>query len=380
MAPCLNHFNLLQLQTISFVYMLITVSSLSLDEECSTLFQFKQSIIMQDDAVCDARWLQKFNSWKPTSSSSDTGFDCCSWDGVVCSKEDKYGQVISLDLSESFLCGHINSSSTLFNLVNLQRLNLAMNNFFESEIPPQIGRLKQLRTLNLSDSGFTGEIPSEISQLTQLSSLDMSGNPLKLQSHGLHLVQNLTRLEELHLSGVDINSSVPRFLANFSSLSSIRLFGCSLRDEFPVAIFELPQLKILSLGSNTNLIGSFPEFRNNSLLKYVDVALTSFFGIVPESISNLNHLLYLRLTGCSFSGPIPGSLSNLTRLTSLRLAGNEFTGFVPSLVSLLELDYLELSGNKFEKGPFPNWIGKMTKLSKLYLTGTNMYGEIPPFL
>ncbi|CAH1449616.1 unnamed protein product [Lactuca virosa] len=383
MAQYLNYFYLLQ--TISIVYVFVTVtctrSSLSHDEECSALFQFKQSIIHEDDAACAMSGFQMFDSWKPTRNASNNGFECCSWDGVVCSKDDEYGHVIGLDLSERFICGHINSSSTLFRLVHLQRLNLAMNDFYESQIPSEIASLKQLRSLNLSGCGFSGQIPNEISQLVQLSSLDLSWNPLKLRSPSLkNLVQNLTGLEELHLSGVDINSSVPHFLANFSSFRSIMLEDCLLQDEFPVAIFELPKLKILSLASNSDLSGSFPEFRKKSLLEHVDLAFTGFFGTLPESIGNLNHLILLVLSGCSFSGRMPSSLSNMTQLTNLGLGSNNFTGFVPSLVSLSKLNSLELDDNKFEKERLPNWIGKLTKLDELSLANMNIHGEIPVFL
>ncbi|CAH1450088.1 unnamed protein product [Lactuca virosa] len=273
MASYLNHFSLLR--TISLLYFLFTLicsgSSLSHDEECSALYLFKQSLIHQDDEFCAATWFQTFKSWKPRtrSNASDAGFDCCSWYGVECRNDHENGHVIGLDLSECSLCRHINSNSTLFSLVHLQRLNLAMNNFDESHIPSEIAHLKQLRSLNLSYSGFSGQIPNEISELMQLSSLDLSMNLLKLQTPSgfENLVQNLTGLEELDLSWVDISSSVPHFLANFSSLRSIRLYNCLLQNEFPKAILEMPKLEILDVASNTNLIGSIPEFHSSSLLK-----------------------------------------------------------------------------------------------------------------
>ncbi|CAI9268314.1 unnamed protein product [Lactuca saligna] len=379
MATFKNHFKFLH--TISLLYVLVTVtrtdSSLNHKKECSALFQFKQTIIHQHDASCAAHGSQMLHSW-------NNSFDCCSWEGVACSHDhDQYygHHVIGLDLSERSLCGHINSSSTLFSLVHLQRLNLSMNDLGESEIPSEIARLKQLRSLDLSYSWFSGQIPNEISQLIQLSSLDLSGNSLKLHSPSLKdLVQNLTGLEELHLSGVDISSSVPHFLANFSSLRSIKLRDCSVRNEFPATILELPKLQVVNLADNTDLTGSFPIFHNISLLEEVILDFTGFIGIVPESLSHLNHLTVLSLTGCSFSGRIPRSLSNMTQLTYLGLGENHFTGSVPSLASLLKLDLLELNGNRFEKGRFPNWLGKLTKLSELYLSDMNINGEIPLFL
>ncbi|KAI3675117.1 hypothetical protein L1987_84701 [Smallanthus sonchifolius] len=318
------------------------------DEDCLALFEFKQTIFHQNS---DAAGFQKFDSWRKVKSNiSDS--DCCLSDGVVCSYT---GHVIGLDWSGSSLNGVINSSSTLFKLVHLQMLNLSMNNFVESQIPSEIARLKQLRSLDLSYSGFNCQIPNEISHLIQLSSLDLSWNPLKLQSPGLaYLLQKMTRLENLFLSGVDVSSSVPHFLANFSSLRSIELIDCQLQDEFPSAIFHLPKLKYLHMRNNSNLTGSLPEFHNNTLLKHLNLFSTGFAGIIPESVSNLNHLEVLSLGRCNFSGHIPGSLPNLTHLTILSLYKNEFIGLVPSLgqisssfLNFKSLELLAISFNKF---------------------------------
>ncbi|KAK1406996.1 hypothetical protein QVD17_38606 [Tagetes erecta] len=311
-----------------------------------------------------------------TSNTSDnplSGSDCCSWDGVVCNSK---GDVIELDLSGSSLTGVINSSSTLFKLVHLQMLNLSMNNFSESQIPSEIACLKQLRSLNLSNSGFNGQIPNKISHLRQLTSLDLSWNHLKLQSIGFEsLSMNMTKLEILRLSGVDLSSSVSRFFANFSSLSYVELIDCQLQDEFTSEIFHLPKLKYLNMGNNSNLTGSLPEFFNTTLLKDLDLSSTGFTGTIPESISNLKNLEVLNLQGCYFSGRIPGSLSNLTQLTFLVLSSNSFTGLVPSLASLLKLTILDLGINHLEIRRNFDWINKLTKLNFLNLNYMNIHGQ-----
>ncbi|KAI3769508.1 hypothetical protein L6452_00614 [Arctium lappa] len=382
MAPCFQYFIYFLPKIVLFTLLLLTCTQslfISHDHECLALYLFKQTF--PNPSFEAPPGFPTFDSWKITNNASDDGSDCCLWDGVVCSNEEEDGHVIGLDLSERFLRGHINSSSSLFNLVHLQTLNLAMNDFTESEIPSQISRLKQLRSLNLSESGFSGQIPNEISHLIQLSSLDLSWNPLKLQSPSLEkLVQNLSGLEELDLSGVDISSSLPRFLANFSSLRSIKLENCFLQNEFPVAILQLPKLKFLDVAFNTNLTGFLPEFHNNSLLEYLSLYSTGFSGIIPKSIENLNRLVILSLGGCSFSGIIPGSLANMTQLSYLDLRYNKFTDIVPSLVRLTKLTVLDVSVNNFEKGCLPDWIGKLTNLNGLYLYETNLYGEIPMFL
>ena len=158
----------------------------------------------------------KMKSWKPDS-------DCCSWNGVKCDTEN--GEVIGLDLSNSWLYGPLNSNSSLFGLRHLWKLNLALNNFFSSTIPSEFGQLVRLTHLNLSRSFLHGQIPSEISWLSNLVTLDLSSNYFEYNFVGDYyynyklldlrridleaLVQNKTFLRELHLDYVNISSSLP---------------------------------------------------------------------------------------------------------------------------------------------------------------------------
>ena len=63
--------------------------------------------------------------------------DCCSWEGVTCSK----GHVAGLYLDNESIHGGLDSSSSLFRLHYLQDLSLAYNNFNNSQIPPGFGNL-----------------------------------------------------------------------------------------------------------------------------------------------------------------------------------------------------------------------------------------------
>lgn len=125
---------------------------------------------MDEFASRDPFAYPKVASWKLKGASGDY----CSWDVVECD-EDK-GHVIGLDLSSSFLHGSINSSSSLFYLVHLRRLNLADNDFNSSQIPLEIGHLSGLTSLNLSRALFFSKIPLKISKLSKLVSLDLAYN------------------------------------------------------------------------------------------------------------------------------------------------------------------------------------------------------------
>nr|TKS15213.1 receptor-like protein 12 isoform X1 [Populus alba] len=345
------------------------------DDESHALLQLKESLVINESASSDPSAYPKVASWKVDGESGD----CCSWDGVECDGDS--GHVIGLDLSSSFLYGSIDSNSSLFHLVQLKRLNLSDNDFNNSEIPSEIRNLSRLFDLNLSYSSFSGQIPTEILELSKLVSLDLGLNSLKLQKPGLqHLFEALTNLKVLHLSGVEISSKVPQIMANLSSLSSLFLRECGLQGEFPMGIFQLPNLRFLSIRYNPYLTGYLPEFQSGSQLESLLLAGTNFSGQIPESIGNLKSLTELDVAESNFSGVIPSSLGNLTKLNYLHLSYNSFSGKIPpSLVNLLQLTDLSLSSNNFSSGTL-DWIGNLTKLSFLDMTRTNSYGNIPSCL
>nr|XP_048324139.1 receptor-like protein 7 [Ziziphus jujuba var. spinosa] len=342
--------------------------------------KFKNSFVIDKHASVYERAYPKVLSWKYEGESTS----CCSWDGIQCDEDT--GHVIGLDLSSSFLDGSINSNSTLFSLIHLQTLNLADNDFNYSHIPPAIKQLSGLTYLNLTNSTFSGQVPFEISNLPKLSTLDLSFNSdpvtgikfLKLKNPDLRsLVRNLTSLEIFRLSHVDISSTIPDFLANFSSLTSLLLEDCELYCEFPKRIFQLPNLQKLNVGSNKNLTGYLPEFHEKTNLRELILADTRFSGSLPFSIEKFDLLEVLDVSECNFSSIIPSSLGKPGRLTFLNLAMNNFSGNIPSsLHNLTQLIVLCLHSNHIT-GQIPPSLGNLTKLVELELSGNQLYGPFP---
>ncbi|KAM4126067.1 hypothetical protein ACB094_01G360300 [Castanea mollissima] len=343
--------------------------------ERSYLLQFKESfvIINNDKSISFDPWAYpKVASWKLEGNSSD----CCSWDGVEC--DEFTGHVIGLDLHSSYLYGSINSSNSLFNLVHLQRLNLADNHCNHSQIPYTISHISKLTYLNLSNSTFSSQIPLELSQLSQMSSLDLSSNHLEIKKPSLgRLLENLTRLENLDLSLVSIISTVPNMLANLSSLTSLRLRDCKLHGEFPAGIFKHPNLRVLDVQLNEGLTGYLPDFQWSSPLEEMILAQTSFSGKLPASIGNLGSLTKIDMRNLQLlwahsiftCGQIPFGLMNLTKLSVLEIAGNHLSGQIPtSIFNLKNLECLDLSMNNFTgKVEFDKFV-KLRKLTSLYLS------------
>ena len=306
------------------------------------------------------------------------GSDCCSWDGVSCDLVT--GHVIELDLSCSWLSGTIHSNSTLFRFPHLQRLNLAFNNFSGSFVLDGLGRFSNWTHLNLSESGFSGLISPEISHLSNLVSLDLSWNGgAEFSGDGFDsLVQNLTKLQKLHLGGISISSVFPNSLLNRSSLISLDLAYCGLYGRFPDNDIHLPKLELLYLYANFDLNGNFPRFSENNSLIDLYLSSTNFSGELPASLGNLKSLQTLDLSGCQFSGSIPSSISNLKSLQALYLTHCQFLGSIPaSLKNLTQITSLSLNDNHFS-GKIPNVFDNLRNLISLDLSENNFSGQIPP--
>ena len=100
-----------------------------LPDQSSALLQLRQEFVekrLHSDDIYDLLdYNDYYNSSYPKMKSWKADGDCCSsWDGVTCDAH--YGHVIGLDLSNSWLCGPLNSNSTLFRLRHLQKLNLGL--------------------------------------------------------------------------------------------------------------------------------------------------------------------------------------------------------------------------------------------------------------
>ncbi|KAL6347329.1 hypothetical protein AAG906_016771 [Vitis piasezkii] len=368
-------FLLLSSQILSSSFSFSNSTKLCPHHQTLALLHLKQSFSINNSSSLDCHDVgvtsyPKTESWKK-------GSDCCSWDGVTC--DWVTGHVIELDLSCSWLFGTIHSNTTLFLLPHIQRLNLAFNNFSGSSISVGFGRFSSLTHLNLSDSGFSGLISPEISHLSNLVSLDLSWNSdTEFAPHGFNsLVQNLTKLQKLHLGGISISSVFPNSLLNRSSLISLDLSSCGLHGRFPDHDIHLPKLEVLDLWRNDDLSGNFPRFNENNSLTELYLSSKNFSGELPASIGNLKSLQTLDLSNCEFSGSIPASLENLTQITSLNLNGNHFSGKIPNIFNnLRNLISIGLSNNHFS-GQFPPSIGNLTNLYYLDFSYNQLEGVIP---
>ncbi|KAJ6865432.1 receptor-like protein 47 [Populus alba x Populus x berolinensis] len=385
------------------------------DDESYALLQFKESLVINESASYESSAYPKVASWKV---DGETG-DCCSWDGVKCDGDS--GHVIGLDLSSSCLYGSIDSNSSLFHLVQLRRLNLADNDFNNSEIPSEIRNLSRLFDLNLSMSGFSGVIPSSLGNLTKLNYLHLSDN--NFRSGTLDWLGNLTNLNYVDLQDTSSYGNIPSFLRNLTQLTVLALQGNKLTGQIPSWIGNHTQLISLYLGVN-KLHGPIPESISRlQNLEELDLGNNFFSGTLDLNLLlKFRNLVSLQLSYTNLSLldsnnatiPLPkleilslggynlGEFPSFLRDQNHLELGNLLTGFEQSFDVLPwnNLRSLDLSSNKFQgslpipppaiyeynvsnnklNGEIPEVICNLTSLSVVDLSNNNLSGQLPPCL
>ncbi|RLN25191.1 hypothetical protein C2845_PM07G00880 [Panicum miliaceum] len=363
-----------------------------LPDQASALLRLKGSFTASSSSI------SAFRSWR-------VGTDCCRWVGVQCGDSD--GRVTSLDLGE---CGLESSGldPALFRLSSLKHLNLAYNDFNESQLPSSgFERLVRLTHLNLSTCSFCGPVPEGIGSLTNLVTLDLSTNyevidllwdgyypslhsstDYVLDEQNLeNLIHNLSNLRELHLGVVDLSNNGVQWcnaLATRCPELQIQQPSRGFYGGLPSSsIGNLKSLSALEI-SGMGLVGQIPSWAANltslTILRFYDCGLS---GLIPSFIGALRYLRELVLGSCMFSGEIPPHISNLTQLQILLLYSNNFVGnielsFVANMPNLIALD---LSRNNLvvTDGEYNSSLTSLPKIKVLALQNCSM-SKFPNFL
>ncbi|MDE0073694.1 MAG: Ig-like domain-containing protein [Gammaproteobacteria bacterium] len=160
--------------------------------------------------------------------------------------------------------------------------------------------------------GLRGPLPPELGSLTGLTSLNLRANalagPIPPQ------LGNLARLEELWLDGNQLEGPIPPELGRLAGLMSLSLSGNALDGPVPPELGALADLEGLWLDANR------------------------LEGPIPPELGRLAHLRGLSLSGNALDGPVPVELGGLRRLEFLHLDGNALTGALPR--SLVRIDGL----------------------------------------
>ena len=262
-------------------------------------------------------------------------------------------------------------------------------------IPPALGRLSHLVSLDLSDNRLAGPVPPELGELNNLEHLALSFNALKGPVPAA--LEDLEKLYLLRLSGNKLDRPFPGRLFGVADNDIVvedmrprRPVGDArtartaegpadtARSAFVERLFCRPSSGIVSdlqadcallLSTRTVLAGDAPlnwsedvplEFWQGVTVRGAPKRVTALElpgaglnGRLAARLGELGGLVSLNLGRNRLGGPIPPGLGGMERLVSLRLEGNRFTGPVPpELAGLENLSFLRLAGNDLHR-PFP---------------------------
>lgn len=301
--------------------------------------------------------------------------NCCQWDGVVCG---------------------IDSNGSIHNRVTMLILP---KKGLTGVIPGSLGRLDQLKSLDLSCNRLQGELPMELSSLRQLEILDLSHNMLSgqvsqvlsglLSIRSLNISSNLFK-EELSVLG-EFPSLVVFNISNNSFTGRLNYQICSSSDGIQILDLSMNHLvgnleglencskalQQLHLDSNS-LSGPLPEsLYSMSALEQFSISNNNFFGQLSQELSKLSSLKTLVISGNRFSGHIPNAFDNLTQLEKFVAHSNLLSGFLPSTLAFCsKLRTLDL-GNNSLSGPIDLNFTGMPNLCTLDLASNNFFGSLP---
>ncbi|KAF7137552.1 hypothetical protein RHSIM_Rhsim07G0133000 [Rhododendron simsii] len=169
--------------------------------------------------------------------------------------------------------------SSIGNLSQLSILALAENKLKE-RIPDSLGNCKRLLAIDLDSNKLTGMIPGPIFELSSLSiGLFLGGNqltgPIPMQ------IGNIRNLGTLNLSENKLSGGIPETLSNFQGLEFLSLAGNHFEGTIPKSLNQLKGIQFLDLSSN-NLSGQIPKFLGElNLLQSLNLSYNMFEGEVP---------------------------------------------------------------------------------------------------
>ncbi|PNY29327.1 Adenylate cyclase, partial [Tolypocladium capitatum] len=263
------------------------------------------------------------------------------------------GKLTYLDVSNNRLeqLEHAELSS----LTGLLKMNLANNRL--THLPHYFGAYQALRTLNIS-SNFLDRFPPFLCELSSLVDLDLSFNAIASLPEEIGSLKNL---EKLLITNNRLADEVPE---SFRELISLRELDIKYNSITSIDIIsELPKLEILYAAHNhiSSFVGKFERIRQ---LKLNSNPLNKFEIIEPAPTLKTLNLSHAQLAS------IDSAFAHMTNLERLVLDKNYFVSLPQQIGALSRLEHFSIANNSV--GELPPQIGCLTELRVLDVRGNNI--------
>ncbi|KAF4470048.1 adenylate cyclase [Fusarium albosuccineum] len=246
-----------------------------------------------------------------------------------------YLSLRSLNISSNFLDKF---PTFLCDLPSLVDLDLSFNGI--ATIPHEIGGLKNLEKLLITNNRLTHAVPASFGQLISLRELDIKYN-------GITSIDIISELPKLEILSADHNC-ISAFVGQFESIRQLKLNSNPL-NKFEI-VAPVPTLKTLNL-SNAQLASIDSSFANMINLEHL-ILDKNYFVSLPQEIGTLSRLEHFSIANNSV-GELPAQIGCLTELRVLNVRGNNISKLPMELWWANRLETFNASSNVLEHFPKP---------------------------
>ncbi|XP_057836022.2 disease resistance protein RPV1 isoform X2 [Cryptomeria japonica] len=252
----------------------------------------------------------------------------------------------------------------LYDAVNLREL------WSDTDNPPE-----QLRELLIEDAYILKRVPTSIGRLKEVKRIDLCFcKSIKNLPEEFCL---LSSLEWLQLINCEMLSSLPSRFGDLTNLRHINLHYCKRLQSLPVSFKQLRRLQYLNLCLCEQLRFRLDMLENMQKLEYLDFSFCRNLVELPNRITDQVYLRELHVDYTSLR-EVPDTIGQLQKLETLEIGSNFLKSLPSSIGNLTSLSVLAINGNLVTS--FPPSLENLSSLTELYLHGPAMFNSVPEFL
>ena len=287
-------------------------------------------------------------NWK-SSENWNSDLPLCCWKGVIAPGK---GFVIGIYLPSNNLSGSVEKLKLLWNLEDLQFLNLASNFGIHGSLTAFLPPEKELPLIvfKMTSTMLTGPIPwTTLGSYQNISFLQL--NNCKLKGNGMgHEVGKLKCLRVLNIAMNDLGGLLHPNISQLHNLYAMDLTLLSFEGNIS-QLFSLTKMEYFLLGKN-KLKGQLPEHMHLIWpnLKVLDLSKNLLTGSISSKMQFPINTTIIDLSQNQLEGEFPSSVLNAPNLISLDVSQNGFRSFSPQPEhsALPKIQILDFSFNPFE--------------------------------